>query len=200
MAVKTGLLGGSFDPIHLAHIALADTAMQALGLAGVELIPAAQPWQRRPLAASSEHRLAMLELAVQGHPGLHANPMEIRRGGQTYTIDTLRNLPSGVDYYWILGADQLDNFCSWRDWQEITERVQLVVAQRPGATLNPPALLKQRLDGLNRRLVTLPFQPVAISSTLIRQRIARGEPTDGLLNVAVAHYIEKNGLYQAPVA
>lgn len=200
MAIKTGLLGGSFDPIHLAHIALADTAMQALGLAGVELIPAAQPWQRRPLAASGEHRLAMLELAVDGHPGLHANPVEIRRGGHTYTIDTLRSLPSGAEYYWILGADQLDNFCSWRDWREITERVRLVVAQRPGASLEPPLPLQQQLDDLNRGLVILPFEPVAISSTLIRQRIARGEPTGGLLDVAVAHYIEQNGLYQAPAA
>jgi nicotinate-nucleotide adenylyltransferase len=200
MAIKTGLLGGSFDPIHLAHIALANTAMQALGLARVELIPAAQPWQRRPLAASSEHRLAMLELAVAGHPGLHVNPMEIERGGHTYTIDTLRSLPPGADYHWLLGADQLDNFCSWRDWEEIAERVHLVVAQRPGSSLQPPVALQERLDGLNRRLVTLPFAPVAISSTLIRQRIACGEPTGGLLDVAVAHYIEQNGLYQAPSA
>lgn len=200
MAIKTGLLGGSFDPIHLAHIALANAAVHALDLAGVELIPAAQPWQRRPLAASSEHRLAMLELAVAGRPGLHVNPVEIQRGGHTYTIDTLRSLPPGPDYHWILGADQLDNFCSWRDWQEIAGRVRLVVAQRPGSSLTPPAALGQYLDGLMRPLITLPFAPVRISSTLIRQRIARGEPTDGLLDVAVAHYIEQNGLYQAPAA
>ncbi|HWK69766.1 MAG TPA: nicotinate (nicotinamide) nucleotide adenylyltransferase [Burkholderiaceae bacterium] len=200
MAIKTGLLGGSFDPVHRAHIALADTAMRALRLAGVELIPAAQPWQRKPLAASPEHRLAMLELAVDGHPGLRVNPIEIQRGGPTYTMDTLRNLPSGTGYCWILGADQLHNFCSWRDWREIAERVELAVAQRPGAPLEPPLPLRQHLDRLNRRLATLPFEPVAISSTLIRQRIARGESTDGLLDVAVAHYIEKNGLYRAPAA
>lgn len=198
--MKTGLLGGSFDPVHLAHIALANTAMQALGLAGVELIPAAQPWQRKPLAADAGHRLAMLELAVDGHPGLRVNPVEIRRGGHTYTIDTLRSLPPHTAYCWILGTDQLHNFCSWRDWREIAQRVELAVAQRPGTPLEPPLELRQHLEQLDRRIAILPFEPLAISSTRIRQRIADGLPTDGLLDVAVAHYIQQNGLYQAPAA
>lgn len=198
MAVKTGLLGGSFDPIHLAHISLARAAWQFLGLEEVQLIPAANPWQREPLAASSEHRLAMLEIASRHDAYLRINPIEITRGGASYTIATLRQLPKGPDYYWILGADQLVNFCTWDSWQEITQLVHLVVAQRPGSTLQAPAALTEQLARIGRSLIHLPFEPTAISATLIRERLASGESTAGLLDVAVEQYINENGLYQPP--
>lgn len=200
MAVKTGLLGGSFDPIHLAHIGLARTAWQSLGLAGVELIPAANPWQREPLSASSADRLAMLDIAIRKHPYLRVNPIEIERGGATYTIDTLRQLPSGPEYYWILGADQLENFCSWESWQEITCLAHLAVAQRPGAVLQAPAQLNEQLGGIGRKLISLPFPPSPVSATQIRQRLAAGASTQGMLDVAVEQYIQQNGLYRPPAA
>ncbi len=201
MAIKrTGLLGGSFDPVHLAHIALAETARQTLDLDDVQLIPAADPWQRDPLTGTGEQRLAMLGIAIRAYPHLRINPVEITRGGATYTIDTLRQLPGNTDYYWILGADQLRNFCSWHSWQEITGLVTLAVAQRPGARLVPPLDLTRHLEKLGRQLIELPFEPTAISATLIRQRLAAGESTDGMLDVAVAQYIRQNGLYPAPAA
>lgn len=196
---KAGLLGGSFDPVHLAHIALAETAKTTLGLDDVQLIPAADPWQRGPLAATAAHRLAMLDLATAGRPKLHVNSVEIQRGGPTYTIDTLRELPSDADYFWILGADQLENFCSWQSWQEIVSLVTLAVAQRPGAHLTAPAALTGQLKQLKRPLVQIPFAPTDISATQIRKRLACGQSTEGLLDVAVAHYIKQNGLYQEPV-
>lgn len=197
---RTGLLGGSFDPVHLAHIALAETARTTLDLDEVQLIPAADPWQRGPLAASAAHRLAMLHIAVTGRAHMHVNPLEIQRGGPTYTIDTLRELPASADYFWILGADQLENFCSWQHWQEIVSLVTLAVAQRPGARLTPAQPLIEHLKKLDRQLIELPFEPTEISATLVRQRLGRGQSTDGLLDVAVAQYIKQNGLYQAPVA
>lgn len=200
MGIKTGLLGGSFDPVHLAHIALAQAAKETLGLSGVELIPAANPWQRAPLAATAEHRLAMLDIAVRHDDSLHVNPLEIRRGGNTYTIDTLRQLPAGPEYYWILGSDQLANFCSWHCWQDIVSLVYLAVAQRPGAVLSTPAPLEHYLACKERTLLCLPFEPTPISSTQIRERLSRGEPTGDLLDDAVAQYIHRNGLYQPPVA
>ncbi|MGB6104820.1 MAG: nicotinate (nicotinamide) nucleotide adenylyltransferase [Pusillimonas sp.] len=200
MAVKTGLLGGSFDPVHLAHIDLARAAWQFLGLSGVELIPAASPWQREPLAASSAHRLAMLDIAVRKHPYLRINPLEITRGGATYTIDTLRQLPPGPEYYWILGADQLQNFCSWESWQDITRLAHLAVAQRPGAAILPPDALNEHLAAIGRKLISLPFEPTPVSATLIRQRLATGASTEGMLDVAVEQYIKKNGLYRPPFA
>ncbi|MGP1613968.1 MAG: nicotinate (nicotinamide) nucleotide adenylyltransferase [Pollutimonas bauzanensis] len=197
---KTGLLGGSFDPVHLAHIALAESARRTLGLDEVQLIPAADPWQRAPLAATGQQRLEMLEIATRAHPHLHVNPVEIQRGGPTYTIDTVRELPRNIDYYWILGADQLRNFCTWQCWREIAGLVTLAVAQRPGAHLAPPRALTEHLRESGGRLIQLPFAPTAISATLIRERLAAGEPTDGMLDLAVAQYIQQNGLYPAPVA
>lgn len=193
--MKIGLLGGSFDPIHLAHTALARAAWSSLKLDRIELIPAANPWQRAPLAASTEHRLAMLQLAIRHDPHLAINPIEVERGGKTYTIDTLRALPAHPHYHWILGADQLGRFCSWHDWQAIASMVTLVVAQRPGSTLTAPPELDHYLNETGKALLILPFSPMPISATDIRRRIAAGEPTDGLLDAAVAKYIQDNALY-----
>ncbi len=194
-----GLLGGSFDPVHRAHIDLADTAWRALELDEVQLVPAADPWQRRPLCATGEQRLAMLDIAIRGRPHLRVNPIEIQRGGKTYTIDTLRQLPGTAAYYWILGADQLQNFCSWHAWREITGLVTLAVAQRPGSPLAVPQALLSELNTRGRSLIELPFEPTPISASQIRHRIAALESTEGLLDVAVAQYIEQNGLYRAPI-
>ena len=190
-------MGGSFDPVHLAHLALARAALNALTLSQVQLIPAANPWQRAPLNATPEHRLRMLELAIADQPGLAANPIEINRGGATYTIDTIHALPSGPRYIWILGADQLANFCTWRDWQAIAASVDLAVAVRPGTPLTPPAALTDWLATQPSRsaLVTLPFTPMAISSSDIRARLASGDSTTGLLPPPVAQYIAAHDLY-----
>ncbi|MBB5217463.1 nicotinate (nicotinamide) nucleotide adenylyltransferase [Parapusillimonas granuli] len=196
MAIKIGLLGGSFDPVHLAHIDLAETAWRALELARVELIPAADPWQRGALAASGAHRLAMLRIAVRGRPHMAVNDIEIRRGGKTYTVDTLRQLPTGPEYYWILGSDQLGNFCSWHAWQEIARLATLAVAHRGAAPQAPPAL-QAHLETLGRRLEILPFKPQTISSTQVRERLARGQSTSGMLDAEVADYIRRHGLYSA---
>ncbi len=192
---RIGLLGGSFDPIHKAHVALALAAFEQLKLDQVQLLPAAQPWQRNTLGASTEDRLAMAELAAQDHPALHVNPVEILRGGPTYTIDTVRDLPAGTQYYWILGSDQLHNFCSWNDWQEILEYVELAVAQRPGSTLETPRALQAELNRLQRRLHQIDFLPMSISATEIRERVQRGDNISTLVPEEVAQYIDKKRLY-----
>ncbi|MEN4921943.1 nicotinate (nicotinamide) nucleotide adenylyltransferase [Achromobacter spanius] len=193
---RIGLLGGSFDPVHVAHIALAENALQALGLAQVQLIPAANPWQRAALHASGDARLAMLQLAIAGHPGLVVNPIEIKRGGATYTIDTLRALPQDARYVWLLGADQLANFCTWRDWRDISRLVDLAVATRPGTALSAPPELAHWLASLGHELYELPFAPMPVSASDIRRRLAQGEPTDGLLDAPVAAYIAAHHLYR----
>jgi len=197
MAIKRiGLLGGSFDPVHLAHIALADAAHRDAGLDEIQLIPAADPWQRAALAATPQQRLDMLRLATGRRRHLSVNPVEIERGGKTYTLDTLDELPPTADYYWILGADQLSNFCSWRGWREIAARIHLIVAQRPGTGLEPPEPLAEHLASIDRRLIELPFSPMPISASDIRRRLAKGESVDGLVDQAVARYIEENSLYR----
>lgn len=193
---RIGLLGGSFDPVHLAHIALARTALTALDLRQVQFIPAANPWQRAPLAAAPEHRLRMIEIAIDGDPELGVSAIEIERGGATYTVDTIRALPADARYVWLLGADQLANFCTWHQWQDIVERVDLAVAVRPGTPLSPPGELAQWLAAHPaRQLVTLPFTPMNISASDIRARLARGEDTAGLLDPKVAAYIAARRLY-----
>ena len=198
--MRIGLLGGSFDPVHCAHLALASAVREALGLDQVQLIPAGQPWQRLPLGASPSQRLEMVTLAIKGHTGLTANPIETDRSGPTYTLETLNALPQGPDYFWILGADQLSNFCTWRNWSEIAARVQLVVAQRPGSPLTVPQELSQWLTANQRELIELPFHPLDVSANEIRNRITRGESTSDLIPEVVAQYISEHGLYRQRTA
>lgn len=193
---RIGLLGGSFDPVHLAHIALARAAMQTLALDEIQLIPAADPWQRPPLQASAEQRLAMLTLASAKEPGITVNTIEIQRGGPTYTIDTLKDLPKSGHYIWLLGSDQLADFCTWRNWQEILDYVELAVAQRPGAPLTVPPELNCELSARNRSLRYISFTPTDISASDIRLRLKQARTTDECLDPAVMAYIAAHHLYR----
>ncbi|CAM3455464.1 nicotinate-nucleotide adenylyltransferase [Bordetella flabilis] len=196
MALKRiGLLGGSFDPIHVAHVALARTALHALGLDEVQLIPAASPWQRGPLRATPAQRCEMIRLAIAQVPGLALNTIEIDRGGPTYTVDTIRSLPADRRYVWLLGTDQLANFCTWREWQAIADAVDLAVATRPGTPLVPPAELAAHLAAGQRRIETLPFAEMAVSASDIRERVAHDLPVDGLVAEPVRLYIGAHHLY-----
>jgi nicotinate-nucleotide adenylyltransferase len=194
--MRIGLLGGSFDPVHLAHLTLANTALESLALDQVQLIPAGQPWQRPPLGATPSQRLKMLELATEGLGNITVNPIEIHRSGPTYTIETIEALEPGHDYFWILGADQLENFCTWRRWQEIVNRVQLAVAQRPGSAPLPPKELATWLGTHHRNIVLLPFEPLDISASAVRQRLSQHESTRDLLPEVVEQYIYEHGLYR----
>ncbi|WP_193087080.1 nicotinate-nucleotide adenylyltransferase [Advenella sp. FME57] len=193
---KVGLLGGSFNPVHVAHLAMARTALRALNLDEVQLIPAGNPWQKQPLRISGTQRLEMLALAIADEPGIVINDIEINREGATYTIDTLRNLPRDAKYYWLLGTDQLNNFCTWQNWQEITDYVTLTVAWRTGHPLHIP----QELDVLLRRdgkgLITLPFKAMDVSSTEIRSRIQQGQDASAFVPAPVLDYINTHGLYR----
>lgn len=194
--MRIGLLGGSFDPVHNAHLSLAHAALNALKLDQVQLIPAGQPWQRAPLGASPEHRLEMLRLATRDTSAFKVNPIEIHRIGLTYTIETLQALDPAHEYFWILGADQLTNFCTWHQWSDIVERVHLAVAQRPGSTIVAPDALKQWLSTHQRKLLEIPFQPLDVSATAIRKRIAQKQSAQDLLPEVVEQYILEHGLYR----
>ena len=193
---RQGLLGGSFDPVHRAHIELARQARHHLALDGVTLIPASQPWQRSALGASSEQRLEMLQLAVVNEEGLNVSAVEIERDGPTYTIDTVLALPPGKDYFWILGADQLENFCTWKQWDDIIQNVNLAVAARPGSRMDAPQELQDMLASHGRRLHIIPMAPIELSATTIRQRLGAGQTVEGMLHPSVAQYIQRHGLYR----
>jgi len=194
---RIGLLGGSFDPIHIAHIQLACAARDHLNLDSVTLIPASQPWQRDDLKVNGQQRLEMVKLAIANKPKLSVSTLEIDRGGPTYTIDTIHLLDPKPNYFWLLGADQLNNFCTWHKWADIAERVTLVVAQRPHSPLCIPSPLQDRINQGRAALEVLPFEPLAVSSRDIRQRLASNQSVDSLLDKQVIQYIKAHNLYRA---
>ncbi len=196
---RIGLLGGSFDPIHLAHLALAHCAAEQLALHQVWLIPAGQPWQRGALGASAEQRERMVRLAAADDARLRVLDLELRRGGPTYTVDTLRSLRAQHpehEFVLLLGADQLDNFQTWRAWDEIAACVDLAVAPRPHHGLRPDPALLRVLHAAGHRLLQVRMAPTEVSATRVREHAARGLALGDLVPPAVAGYIEQHHLYR----
>jgi nicotinate-nucleotide adenylyltransferase len=194
MGLRLGLFGGSFDPVHRAHLALARSALGGLQLDRVLWIPAGQPWQKARRMTAAVHRLAMLALALEGEPRFVLDRREIDRAGPSYTVDTVRELraeQADAELFLLIGQDQYAGFHTWEGWPEILQQVVLAVANRPGvAPAVDPAVLRHP-----HRVVQLPMLDIA--ATDIRQRVARGEGIDHLVPPAVARYIDLNGLYRA---
>ncbi len=194
-----GLLGGSFDPPHRAHLALGRLAQQALALDELRWLPAGAPWQKAVrVLAPAEHRLAMLAALLAGEPGCVIDPRELQRPGATYTIDTVRELqaewPSAhapAEWFLILGQDQYARFDTWRDWPELLQRLTLAVAGRAGQAPRAPTALA----AVPHRCVQLALPPLAITASQIRQRLADGRPVADLVGAPVARYIAQHRLY-----
>ncbi len=193
-----GLLGGSFDPVHRAHLELAHAARRTLGLDAVWLVPARTPWQRASLGASPEHRRAMVALAISGEKGLELCDVELTRAGNSYTIDTLNTLRArhpDARFTLLLGADQLLNFTTWKDWTHILDLADLAVAPRPGEPWRVAADLAAALGARARTVSTIEMPLRDISATRIRARCAQGLTVDDLVPARVARYIEQHHLY-----
>jgi len=192
---RIGLLGGSFDPPHLAHLALARLAMQTLALDELRWLPAGAPWQKAGRQmASAAHRAAMLAALLQGEPGQMIDTRELARSGPTYTIDTVRELQAeqpDADWFFILGQDQYARFDTWRDWPELLRRLTLAVADRAGTAPAPPAALA----AVPHRVVALPLPRQDIAASTIRQMLTDGLPITPLVGAAVAGYIEQHQPY-----
>lgn len=143
-----GLLGGTFDPVHHGHLRLALEMKERLGLDQVRLLPAGDPWQRPPPGADGAQRLAMLERAIAGVPGLVTDARELRRDGPTYTVDTLEELRREVGttpLVWLLGMDAFAGLPGWHEWQALPDLAHLAVARRPGAALTSTGELAKML-------------------------------------------------------
>jgi nicotinate-nucleotide adenylyltransferase len=210
------LLGGTFDPVHYGHLGLADDVRTALALPEVRLVPAGDPAHREAPRASAHDRVAMLALAVREFPGLVVDTREIVRPGKTYTVDTLAELRAEVadrPLAVLMGADVFRGLPAWHRWNDVFRLAHLIVVPRPGTDIGvglPDALAKEwdaRRSGDPKVLRSLDggsiyVQPVtarAISSSAIREKLARGEAKSveiaGLLPPAVLAYIQSNGLY-----
>jgi nicotinate-nucleotide adenylyltransferase len=193
-AERRGLFGGTFDPPHVAHLALARAALDALALDALHWVVAGQPWQKAARAITpAAHREAMVRAAIAGEPRYVLERCELERSGPSYTIDTVRALRAaypGAEWFLVIGADQHAGLQSWHGWRELLGLVTLAVADRPGAS---PAL-DPEVQRHPHRVVPLP--PIDLSATTIRERAARGLPLDGMVPPPVASYIDQHGLYR----
>lgn len=194
---RAALFGGTFDPVHNAHLALARTALEALALDEVRWVPAGQPWQKQRAITPAFHRESMLQLALAGEaqPERHVlDRIELVREGPSYTIDTVRELAAahpGTAFTLVIGQDQYAGLHTWREWRALLDVVQLAVAVRPGAPLVADA------EVAARPVERLPLPPMAVSASDIRARVAAGQDISALVPPEVARYIEINGLYRA---
>lgn len=195
---RTGILGGSFDPIHYGHLAIAEEARVVLRLQRVLIIPAGeQPLKPGGSVASSVHRLAMARLACAGNPFFEVSSIEIDRPGPSYTYVTLQILhDQGFDdLYLILGADSVTDLPRWHEVRRILKLARIVGMSRPGASFDL-AHLAQILPGLMERLIVIDGPRLDISSTDLRLRVAQGRPIRYQTPDSVVAYIETNGLYR----
>jgi nicotinate-nucleotide adenylyltransferase len=195
-AVRIGLFGGTFDPPHLGHRALADAALRALRLDELRWIPAGAPWQKtdRALAAAA-HRAAMVRLAIADEPRFALDERELQRAGPSYTIDTVREIRGerpGAALFLVIGQDQYARLHTWHEWRELLRCVTAAVAARDG---QPPAA-EAAVIGQRHRIEMLDMPRVDVSATLVRQRAAAGADLTAMVGAAVAGYIERHQLYR----
>ncbi|MFQ5880391.1 MAG: nicotinate-nucleotide adenylyltransferase [Dehalococcoidia bacterium] len=200
--MRIGVLGGTFDPIHVGHLILAEAARQELSLARVLFVPAREPWRKigRELAPA-HHRLGMVRLAIADNPCFSVSTVELEQPGPSYTADTLAALqeemgPEG-ELFFILGQDALADLPYWKDPQRIIAQACLAVAQRSGWPLPSEAWLEEAVPGIAARLVPSPMPTIDISASAIRRRCREGRSIRYLVPSAVEEYIQAHGLYTA---
>ena len=216
---RIGILGGTFNPPHLGHLALARRAREALGLDRVFLMPSREPPHKHEVAdPGAQHRLAMCRLLTEQEPAVSACALETERAGKSYTVDTLRELHArhpAAQLTFIAGADAARTLPSWREPEALLALAEWAIAARPGAGAEealravdaarsgpqvgpgraPEGTVAAATEGTGVRL--LEMEPLEVSSSAVRERAARGEPIEGLVGQAVAAYIAEHALYGA---
>ncbi|MDH3454345.1 MAG: nicotinate-nucleotide adenylyltransferase [Desulfuromonadales bacterium] len=216
--MKTGILGGTFNPIHLAHLRIAEEVQQACDLDRLLFVPAAEPPHKDVAGqVSFAHRLAMVEAAIRGYSKFQASDLEIRRRGKSFSVDTLEILrkqdPHG-ELYFIIGLDSYRDIASWKDFTRIFSLSHLVVMTRPGVLVNDPLeplpvaarkdFCYDEVAGTIRHksgnnVIFLKETCLDISSTRIRSMLGSGQSVRHLVAPAVADYINEHGLYQTTI-
>lgn len=193
MPFRLGMFGGAFDPPHAAHLALARSALDQLGLDELRIVPTGQAWHKVRTLSDAAHRVAMAELAFGALPRTVVDARETLRSGATYTVDTLRELQRehpGADLFLVIGEDQSAAFTTWRDWEAIAAMATLAIAARPGAGASLSSLPPQV------RAIRLELAAMPISATAIRARLTAGEDAGELVPAPVASYIDRHHLYR----
>ncbi|HEX7733890.1 MAG TPA: nicotinate-nucleotide adenylyltransferase [Ktedonobacteraceae bacterium] len=201
---RIGVLGGTFDPVHYAHLAIAEEVYHALRLARVVFVPAGQPPHKMGYRVTPvEQRVHMLEQAIAPNPHFALSLVDVRRAGPSYTVDTLRLLRSEwgprAEFFFVIGGDSLRDLPSWHDPAGVIAQATIVALVRPGygELERYGSELAERLPGIEERLITLEGPHMEISSTDLRQRVFKGRPIKYQTPEIVEHYILQHGLYRA---
>ena len=192
---RIAVMGGTFNPIHYAHLISAEQVRAGLGYDTILFIPSARPPHKVTDAAiiEPEHRYQMVLLAIAGNPHFEVSRVELERAGPSYTIETLKTLKgtygATTELAWIIGADSLIEYKVWRDFDEVLEQCIMIATTRPNYNLN-----RVPLD-IRKRVTTIPITGVDISATVIRDRVRKGHSIQYLVPEGVRAYIERHGLY-----
>jgi nicotinate-nucleotide adenylyltransferase len=196
---RVAVFGGTFDPFHLGHLAVAEQARDGILAAETWVVPAGQPPHRGPVHAGAEDRLEICRAGVVGTPGVRVLDLELRRPGPSYTLDTMRDLAAqhpGVELWVVLGADAARHLPEWHGAPELLSGFHFVLVNRHGdAPLRQTEAL--RLGFLADRTRVVGIHSPDVSATEIRRRVAAAEPLDGLVAPGVARIIEAHGLYRS---
>ncbi len=199
--MRVGVLGGTFDPIHIGHLVLGEAARQELKLDRVIFVPAGEPWRKAGRKLTSvENRVAMVQIAIADNAHFALSTIEAERAGPSYTDETLAILKEvsneDSELFFILGRDTLYDLPHWKDPQRIIAQAWLAIAERPGVVVSPNAELERAVPGITARLAPFAMPALEISSTDIRLRRREGRPIRYLVPAAVEEYIVSHSLYE----
>ena len=190
---RIALYGGSFDPIHMGHLIIAEEARWQCDLETVLFVVTAHPPHKKEPRVDAESRLKMVEMAIDSEPGFRPSRIEIDRGGSSYTEETLKELQGtypGADLYLIVGADSVLDFSAWRNPEAVIDMSNVVVIPRPGFDLS------KMEPSLRGKVRILEGPAVEISSTMLRQRLRENKPVRFLIPDKVGRYIQEKRLYR----
>jgi nicotinate-nucleotide adenylyltransferase len=201
--MKIGVLGGTFDPVHNGHLAIAEEARSYLNLNEVIFLPAGQPWMKSDRSISpARNRTAMLALALQSRPYFKSSTIEIEHQGPSYSVNSIAELKAQAveptDWYFILGWDNLAKIPQWKEPAKLIEMCFLAAVPRPGYERPNMKKLEAALPGISKKVILMDKPRLEISATDIRNKVAQGLPISWLVPQVVEEYIKENGLYRKP--
>lgn len=192
--MKVGIMGGTFDPLHIGHMMAAEAARDTYGLQEVWFMPSHIPPHKHEAGVSGEDRLAMVQEAVKNHEAFCTLDWEVVRGGVSYTYETIRRLQEEYphfDLYFIIGADMVQYLPKWNEIEELVQRLTFIGVGRPGTPLDLNALP----DFIAKKVLLADMPLVDISSTMLRERAAAGKSIRYMVPEAVFDYVQRSGLY-----
>lgn len=198
---RLGILGGTFDPVHVGHLACAEQAREAFGLDGVVFIPTARSvFKLDQEVSEAHHRYEMCRLATRSNPAFDVSGLEIERGGETYTIDTLRALrahyPANVELFFIAGADAVASIAQWKDYHDLDKLARFVGVTRPGFEFSDQLHDVCALGRYHVQVEYLEVTALAVSSSSIRNRVRQGHSVRYLVPDEVNEYLTAHALYR----